>query len=74
MGYYWYPMQDRSMLDTLLEAYHADEPDGFRCRVVAHRLLLVATIVSGFMDKEDAYHQRYYRMFQSIMANASQVD
>jgi aminoglycoside phosphotransferase (APT) family kinase protein len=74
MGYYWYPMQDRSMLDNLLEAYHADEPDGFRHRVVAHRLLLVATEVSGFMDKEDAYHQRYYRIFQSIMANASLVD
>jgi aminoglycoside phosphotransferase (APT) family kinase protein len=74
MGYYWYPMEDRQMLDALLQAYSADEPDDFRRRVIAHRVLLVATEVCGFIDEEDTYHRHYYRMYQAIMADAGLVN
>jgi aminoglycoside phosphotransferase (APT) family kinase protein len=52
-GHFWYPARDGIILTTVLQAYDAEEPDAFYCRVLAHRVLLAAAELAEPMHKDD---------------------
>ena len=71
MGEYWYPAEDHLMLRTLLQAYKVEEMEVFYRRVIAHRLLFVASALTSIMQD---YGKECCNLWVSILTDAKQVD
>jgi thiamine kinase-like enzyme len=68
IGSYWYPMHDHSMLDAFMQAYGPDDPDNFYRRVIAHRLLFIASALTWIRRE---YGDKQYHLLKSIMSETS---
>lgn len=67
----WYPVQEQSMLATLLEAYGVAEFKDFYYRIIAHRILFIANRMAWLVEKHG--YNDIYQKWLSILTSADQA-